>query len=472
MEMSQIENNITVSRESEATASNGGLIENEESVSRVSSSTSPFPEIVPLLNHKLSRLKLESKVLRREVQHLEKTHSALVVAEDTEQRISARDPSLPVLRMPPDFIQELSVKGSQLTEAGLKHEKLFAELCALQEAGDRAALAAQEAEQEYQELIEVLGGSGETGEDPAAYAGLKALNNQAHASRCLADLCLEREGLRTVLDAQNVELTNLLEQISAMEEEKRKKKEMENELIHLLQELSGLRLESKRLRRRTHQGEWTLAKPSSSIENRIRDAIADRQVATVALEKLKIKGATDETSARSRAARILLLEKHLYLISDTVSGALDDAPPVHVDVFNAVMKEVAALRVLRLEGEAQATFLDQDIEDINYRTNSIHYVTLSTRKGKERIIKAHEKYMYQVGKDFKEQKAAHEGIIKQLQQELAALHRRAFPSAIMSYTPPPPPPAPPARIPQSSARSRTAASTNTRSTHASDAQNI
>lgn len=439
LEMNEIENNIAIQGERESHSSSAGLMENGDCSSRASAS--PLPQVISALNRKLRRLELESKTLRREVEHLEKTHNALVVAEDTEQRLLARDPSLPVLRMPPDLIQQLSAQGSLLTEAGLEHEKIFHELKCLQDAADRASLAAQEAEREHEELADVLGGAGERGADPPAYAGLKAMNDQLHARRGLVELCLEREGLRTVLDVQNAELTKLVEELSQIDEAKKKKMELESEVAELLQQLSTMRLEKKQVESAIHRREWALVKPSVSLEESIREAIANRQVATAALDKLNKKGQTDEMSARCRANRILMLEKHLYLIADTISGGLDDAEPVHVDVFNAVMKEIAALRVLRLEGEAQATFLDQDIEDVNYRTNSIRHITLTTRKEKEKILRAHEKYMLVVGKDFEQQKAKHEEVVKRLREEVTALHRKKYP--YMTHHSPGEPPTPP-----------------------------
>lgn len=438
--MSQLENEGTSSSENQLGSLSTALIEHEEE-SSPDAPPVPLSQVVSALNRKLRRLEIEAKLLRREVRHLESTHNALAMAADTEEQLLARDHSFSVLPITPSLIDELSTKAGILTEEGLKHEALFSELSSLQQATVRAAASCNEAEEEYNDLVNVLGGLGEKGQDPPSYAGVLALNSQVHASHDLADLVLQRDGLRAVLDAQNVELLKLAEEVSSHKEAKKQKAELQEELAHLLQQLSALRLEKKNVKNVIHRGEWTLLKPSPSLENRIREAIADRQVATVALEKAATKGKNDELCSLSRATRLLMLEKRLNMIAETVSGGLENAEPVDADIFEAVRKEVAALRVLRLEGEAQATFLDQDIEDINYRTNSIFHITTATRKEKEKIQNTHQKYMNLVEKSFNKQKETHEANIQQLQSEVAALRRqrRHFTPAKTFVTPPPPP---------------------------------
>lgn len=439
--MSQLENDATASSKNQLDSLSPALIEEEPSPE---APPVPISQVVSALNRKLRRLDLEAKLLRREVQHLESTHNSLAMAADTEEQLLARDPSFPVLPITPSLIDELSAKAGILTNEGLKHEALFSELSSLQQAARRAGELSNKAEQEYNEMVTVLGGLGEKGREPPAFAGLLAANSQAHASRDLADLALERNGLRVILDAQNVELLKLVEDAASLKEAKKQKAQLQEELANLLQQLSVLRLEKRNVESTIRRGEWTLQKPSPSLENRIRDAIADRQVATVALEKAAKKGKSDELCSLSRATRLLLLEKRLDMIAETVSGGLEDAEPVDADIFDAVRKEVAALRVLRLEGEAQATFLDQDIEDINYRTNSIYHITTATRKEKEKIQQAHQKYMSLVEKDFDRQKGTHEANLRQLQSEVAVLRRqRKLFSPAKTFLTPPPPPHPP-----------------------------
>eukprot|EP00796_Vickermania_ingenoplastis_P008687 gene8687-6108_t len=398
-------------------------------MSSIREDETPLPEAgewtISTLSKKLRRLEMEAKTLRRDVQNLEKTQNAVAVTEDTEHRLAERDPSLGTLPIPIEMVSLLADRAGELFIAGNEHKALYEELDKLQTAAERAAAKAQEAEQEYVSLAELVGGEGDDGVAPAAVVGLRTRDAYLYKLRGLSELYVQRELLRNQLDAQTIELARLIEEEEGTSRTAEQKAEAEAALLEKRVALLEHKSEQKLLQSSVRRADFMLQRKSLSapLEERIRRAVVDGQVASAALDKTVERTKTSEMAIRARATRILMAERRLEMIAETISGGLENDERVDVDTFNSVMKEIEALRVLRLEGDYQTVTLDQDIEDISYKTNSIHHITLSTRAEREKVERVHERYMGLVQRDLEQKQAAHEEHIKALKDEVAAIRR-------------------------------------------------
>lgn len=368
---------------------------------------------------RLTEMKLKS--LQREVHYLERTHRALEEFEATDNALTERDPSIPVIPTPLDLIMAMHAKVAKLNAVAEEHKKLSDEIAYLQSFAEHAANKAQQAEQDYYTMVQLVGG-----EDSNAGANIRARDEEACGIRELTALIMEREGLRNVLDAQTAELAQLI----ALDEETSntltQKQEAERALMEKLQHISEQNAEKKALESTIHRGDWMLINPpAEDLDKRIRMALKDRELESVMLERRLQHFESQEAASRCRANQIILAERRLEMIAETVSGGLEgNEGPVDVDVLDGVAKEIGCMRVLHEEGMCQLVTLDKEIENISYRVNAIQHIINSTRSEQEKIEKAHNKYMTVVQRDMEEKQNEHENHVKALQKELASLRHK------------------------------------------------
>lgn len=380
---------------------------------------------VSALSHKLRRLDMEVKGARTAVRNLERTQNSLAVTEETENRLMARDASSPSLPLPVELLHLLSTKAGELYVVGKRHKELFDELSMLQQAEENAAQKALEAEQEYVTLIELVGGDGE--HSPAtAVVGMKQRDAFTNGLRELSDMYVERELLRNQLDAQTLELAKLVELEEASAGTIHQKLEAQAALNEKRLQFAEQQIELRRLESAVHRGDWMLARKTvtPSLEDRVRNAISERWCEGAQLDKYVENSHLNEAAMKSRATRMVAMEKRLEIYAETVSGGLENEEEVDVEVFNAVMKEIKALQALRTEAEYRTVRLDRSVEEMAYKTNAIQHITISTRQEREKIDHAHQRYMKMVQKDLEEKQTAHEEHMRALREEVHQLQRQ------------------------------------------------
>nr|CCD14378.1 unnamed protein product [Trypanosoma congolense IL3000] len=369
------------------------------------------------------QLRADVAILERARRYQSMDISSLALTPDQARSLSRNVKGRSIF-IPMETVGEVNSKAGELHLLVKERQRLLRERSHLEEALNDATLQTTKAEEEHNEIKNLIG---LTGHETLAY--VKDMENAIATKNMLksdiANALQDRETIQETLKKQNAFLNKMLTELATTDN-------IENDRANALTQLSEKQAELKSIRDEIYAMKRLLRRKEALLEKEkpvdemalVKSAETERSVALYKLEKERDAVRINEHSVAHRAAQIARLERRIEMIGDAVGGeeSMDDER-VDADLVEQVRKEIISLTRLHFDGSAQLELLDSDIADLDRRAAGLCRTTANVRKEMKRIEKEHKKYANAQRKELEMEQMATEHEIKEIEREVEALRQ-------------------------------------------------